>query len=211
MTDSGPKSLDGEVNSVEFPRAGTGSHQQLTPCGSQPHPCSIFSSRSDISALRPDKFSGLPPSKVSEVVSPLLSNPHPRRQQHSVTGHPAPLCPTLHTPSLWGPKVFMARWQHATVLRHHRLHVRALLSRCLNSSIQQAQGEFSGGNEVVTSYQLSDYTKKHRLSYRDMTSSPSQVDLEAWKRSGKAQFLPCGEEVPPREIQRDQRLRELGT
>lgn len=101
MTDSGPKSLDGEVYSVEFPRAGTGSHQQLTPCGSQPHPCSIFSSRSDISALRPDKFSGLPPSKVSEVVSPLLSNPHPRRQQHSVTGHPAPLCPTVpYTQSL---------------------------------------------------------------------------------------------------------------
>lgn len=57
-----------------------------------------------------------------------------------------------------------------------------------------------------------DYTEKHRISHKDMTSSPSQVDLETWKRSEKAQFLPCGEEVPPREIQRDQHLRrEPGT
>lgn len=104
MIDSGPKSLAGELYSVEFPRAGTGPHQQLTLCGSQPHPCSIFSSRRDISALRPDKFSGLPPSKVSEVESPLLSNPHPRRQQHSVMGHPAALCPTLPPTQSLRPK-----------------------------------------------------------------------------------------------------------
>lgn len=71
--------------------------------------------------------------------------------------------------------MFMAWWQHATVLHYHRLHVQALLSRCLNSRIQQAQGEFSGGNEVVTSYQLSEGLCTTRL-YREVQNITQGYD-----------------------------------
>lgn len=163
MIDFGPKSLAGELYSVEFPRAGTGPHQQLTPCGSQPHPCSILSSRSDISALRPDKFSGLPPSKVSEVVSPLLSNPHPRRQQHSVMGHPAPLCPTLPpTQSLRSKGVYssVATCYSPALPQAPRASTSAQVSQFQHPT---STGIISGGNEVVTSYQLSESLCTTRL------------------------------------------------